>query len=41
MRQNYILSKVCQKKKYINGVEPGIDPHRLECQFDSSIQNET
>ncbi len=41
MRQNQILSKVRRKKKkYINGAEPMVAPHRLERQFDASKPNE-
>ncbi|EJQ97467.1 hypothetical protein II5_05948 [Bacillus cereus MSX-A1] len=41
MRQNHILSKVRRKKKkYINGAEPMVAPHRLERQFDASKPNE-
>ncbi len=41
MRQNHILSKVRRKKKkYINGAEPMVAPHRLERQFDASRPNE-
>ncbi|EJQ43678.1 hypothetical protein IEQ_05006 [Bacillus cereus BAG6X1-2] len=41
MKQYHILSKVHRKKKkYINGAEPVVDPHRLERQFESSTQNE-
>ncbi|MBD2823189.1 transposase, partial [Xenorhabdus sp. 42] len=40
MRQNHILSKVRRKKKkYINGAEPMVAPHRLERQFDASKPN--
>ncbi|KAA0781861.1 IS3 family transposase, partial [Bacillus sp. BB081] len=41
MRQNHILSKVRRKKKkYINGAEPMVAPHRLEREFDASRPNE-
>ncbi|EJP81895.1 hypothetical protein IC1_06059 [Bacillus cereus VD022] len=41
MRQNQILSKVRRKKKkYINGAEPVVAPHRLERQFDASAPNQ-
>ncbi|PGD58792.1 IS3 family transposase [Bacillus wiedmannii] len=41
MRQNHILSKVRRKKKkYINGAETMVAPHRLERQFDASRPNE-
>ncbi len=34
MKQYHILSKVCrQKKKYMNGAEAVIAPHRLERQI--------
>ncbi|MGE1125730.1 IS3 family transposase, partial [Bacillus wiedmannii] len=41
MRQNHILSKVRRKKKkYMNGAEPVVAPHRLERQFDASAPNQ-
>lgn len=41
MKQYHILSKVRRKKKkYINGAEPVVAPHRLERQFESSAPNE-
>ncbi|ACP11977.1 hypothetical protein QuyetLC_15390 [Bacillus anthracis] len=41
MKQYHILSKVCrQKKKYMNGAEAVIAPHRLERQFEASVPNE-
>ncbi|GAB6497937.1 transposase [Bacillus sp. UMTAT18] len=41
MRQNHIPSKVRRKKKkYINGAEPVVAPHRLERQFDASAQKQ-
>ncbi|ETT83470.1 transposase [Bacillus mycoides FSL H7-687] len=41
MKQYHILSKVRRKKKkYINGVEPMVSPHRLERQFEESVPNE-
>ncbi|PER16169.1 IS3 family transposase, partial [Bacillus cereus] len=41
MKQNHILSKVHRKKKkYINGAELMVAPHRLERQFDASRLNE-
>lgn len=41
MKQYYILSKVRRKKKkYMNGAEPIVAPHRLERQFEASSPNE-
>jgi transposase InsO family protein len=41
MNQYHILSKVPRKKKkYINGAEPAVTPHRLERQFESSAPSE-
>ncbi|WP_241138709.1 IS3 family transposase [Bacillus mycoides] len=40
MRQYHILSKVRRKKKkYMNGAEPVVAPHRLERQFEASAPN--
>ncbi|QIW21094.1 IS3 family transposase [Bacillus thuringiensis] len=41
MKQYHILSKVRRKKKkYMNGAEPVVAPHRLERQFEASAPNE-
>ncbi|EJV44004.1 putative transposase [Bacillus toyonensis] len=41
MNKYHILSKVRRKKKkYINGTEPVVAPHRLERQFEASAPNE-
>ncbi len=41
MKQYHILSKVHRKKKkYMNGAEPVVAPHRLERQFEASAPNE-
>ena len=41
MKQYHILSKVRRKKKkYMNGAEPVVAPHRLEHQFEASAPNE-
>ncbi len=41
MKRYHILSKESRKKKkYINGAEPVVAPHRLEHQFDAYVPNE-